>query len=232
MSVNASDAACVGKVAGLGCLSVIVARAHSPRGEVVLSERDGDVLELRVNGVFVMDTVETTSEIALATGALALVDEADEVLVGGLGMGFTAAALLADARVGRVDVVELEEALVGWMRDGTVPHGPALLADDRLRIIEGDLAEVVGAEEYDLVLLDVDNGPGNLVHEQNARIYEEPFLRRLKTVTRGVLAIWSSHESTALEEELREVFGNATSTRVPVDLQGRDEAYWLISARA
>ncbi len=208
----------------------------SERGEVVLLEREDGVLELRVNGVFVMDTVETTSETALATHALALVDDPRNVLVGGLGMGFTAHALLGDQRVERVDVVELEGALVQWMRDGTIPHGPALLAEERIRVVEADLAvavQEVEAPTYDLVLLDVDNGPGNLVHEGNARIYGEAFLRELRRILQpgGALAIWSSHDAPALEQDLRAVFGEATSTAVPVTLQGRDEAYWLLSAR-
>ena len=217
------------------------ARAESERGEVVLLQREGGILELRVNGVFVMDTIETTSETALAENALALVDDPRKVLVGGLGMGFTAHALLGDQRVQRVDVVELEPALVRWMRDGTIPHGPALLADERIRVIEADLG--VAVEEaaarsdgptYDLILLDVDNGPGNLVHEENARLYETAFLHRLAAILNpgGVLGIWSSHESRELEERLRDVLGNATHQAVPVTLQGRDEAYWLISARA
>lgn len=215
---------------------VIIARADSPRGEVVLSEREDGVLELRVNGVFVMDTAETTSEVALATGALALAGEPRRVLVGGLGMGFTAHALLADPRVQRIDVVELEPALVRWMRDGTIPHGPALLAEERIRVVEADLAVAVRearGTSYDLVLLDVDNGPGNLVHEDNADLYEPAFLHRLRTLLAagGVLAIWSSHAAPRLEDDLREVFGTASSQAVPVTLQGRDEAYWLISAR-
>jgi len=215
--------------------AVIIARAESPRGEVVLAEREGGVLELRVNGVFVMDTAETTSETALSTNALALVEEPTTVLVGGLGMGFTAHALLGDQRVERIDVVELEGALVQWMRDGTIPHGPGLLADERLRVVEADLAlavEEVSGPSYDLVLLDVDNGPGNLVHTDNARIYRAAFLRRLREVLKpgGALAIWSSHDAPGLEAELRDVFGNAMSEKVPVTLQGRDEAYWLVSS--
>lgn len=223
---------------------MIIAREDSPRGEVVLLEREGPgqqpVLELRVNGVFVMDTAETTSETALAEHALALVEEPRTVLVGGLGMGFTAHALLGDQRVQRIDVVELEHALVQWMRDGTIPHGPALLAEERIRVIEADLAVAVeeaaaksAGPTYDLILLDVDNGPGNLVHQHNARLYEAAFLHRLAAILApgGVLAIWSSHESPELEEQLRGVLGNAAHEAVPVTLQARDEAYWLISAR-
>src|SRR5437870_12019133 len=114
-----------------------------------------------------MDTAETTSERALARVALALHESPETVLVGGLGLGFTLAEVLADERVRRVVVVEIEPALVGWLRDGTVPHGPALLEDVRVEVLVGDVAEVIAAAgdaTYDLVLLDVDNGPGYPVH--------------------------------------------------------------------
>ena len=124
--------------------SVEIARAESPRGEVVLRRRangtGADVLELRVNGVFVMDTLETTSEIELAAQALELVEEPSTVLVGGLGLGFTLQRVLADPRVERAVVVEIEETLVQWMRDGTVPVGPALLADTRATVVNADIA--------------------------------------------------------------------------------------------
>ena len=150
---------------------VEVARAESERGEVVLrrriEERTADALELRVNGVFVMDTKETGSEMELAAAALELVPDPRDVVVGGLGLGFTLQRVLADHRVEQVKVVEIEEALVGWMRDGTVPHGPALLADKRVHIVNVDIVTAVAEamSTYDLVLLDVDNGPGYLVHE-------------------------------------------------------------------
>ena len=85
-----------------------------------------------------------------------------QVLVGGLGLGFTLAEVLADPRVRRVVVAEIEPALVGWLRDGTVPHGPALLADPRVEVAVDDVADVIGGPRasFDLVLLDVDNGPG------------------------------------------------------------------------
>ena len=219
---------------------VEVARAESERGEIVLRARreEGgpEVLELRVNGVFVMDTAETTSEVALATAALELVEEPRQVLVGGLGLGHTLQAVLTDPRVERCTVVEIEEALVGWMRDGTLRHGQQVLADARANVVVADvslaLAEAREAS-YDLVLLDVDNGPGYLVHEGNAALYEPPFLGLLRRVVRpgGAVAIWSAAESATLEANLEEVFGDVEPQSYAVDLQGREETYWLYVAR-
>lgn len=217
-----------------------VARAESERGELVLRARrqEGgpEILELRANGVFVMDTAETTSEVALATAALELVADPRQVLIGGLGLGFTLQAVLTDPRVERCTVVEIEEALVGWMRDGTLRHAQQVLADARANVVVADVSSALAeAREasYDLVLLDVDNGPGYLVHEGNAALYEPPFLGLVRRVVRpgGVVAIWSAAESPALEANLEEVFGNVEPHAYAVDLQGREETYWLYVAR-
>ncbi|HEY6935240.1 MAG TPA: hypothetical protein VI452_17720 [Marmoricola sp.] len=217
-----------------------VARAESPRGEVVLRRRNADggpaVLELRVNGVFVMDTRETSTERALAKGALELVPDPRSVLVGGLGLGFTAHELLADRRVERVDVVELEEALIGWMRDGTVPHGPALLAERRINVIHADVAtfvEEAARATYDLVLMDVDNGPGNLVHTRNAALYEPDFLLKVREVLApaGACVVWSAAEAPELERSLHDLFEGCERVTLPVLLQGREEEYHLYVAR-
>jgi len=219
---------------------VEVARAESGRGELVLRQRRDQgapaVLELRANGVFVMDSAETASEVALATAALELVEDPRDVLVGGLGLGFTMQAVLTDPRVERCSVVEIEQALVDWMRNGTVPHGQTLLADIRANVVVADislaLAEAREAS-YDLVLLDVDNGPGYLVHQANAALYDTPFLGLIRRIIRagGALAIWSAEESRELETNLRTVFGAVEARSCAVALQGREETYWLYVAR-
>ena len=216
-----------------------IARAESERGELVLRTRreDGapEVLELRANGVFVMDTVETTSERALATAALGLVESPGSVLVGGLGLGFTMREVLDDPRVERCTVIEIEQALVDWMRDGTIPHGPALLADKRLQIVDADIVRAVAEamSTYDLVLLDVDNGPGYLVHATNAEVYEPGFLAATRGIIDpgGALAIWSANPAPELAEAMEQVFGNCTEHRYDVLLQDRPEQYLLYVAR-
>jgi spermidine synthase len=216
-----------------------VARAETERGDVVLRRRTSgtapEVLELRVNGVFVMDTLETTSEIELAAQALDLVDQPASVLIGGLGLGFTLQRVLADPRVERAVVVEIEEPLVRWMRDGTVPHGPALLADSLATVVNADITMAIAEARstYDLVLLDVDNGPGYLVHETNEAVYEEQFLRRCRDVLGpgGVLVVWSASAAPDLLEAMRDVFGEVEEQAHDVLLQDRPEQYFLYLAR-
>ena len=228
---------------------VELARAESPRGEVVLRERrEADehgtrVLELRVNGVFVMDTLETATERQLAAAALAQVDSPRSVLVGGLGLGFTLHEVLADHRVERAVVVEIEDALVQWMRDGTIPHGPTFFADERLSIVVADIRMAISEAtpgSYDLVLLDVDNGPGYLVYDDNAEVYQEGFLREVGAAVRpgGAVVVWSAEEAPGLAEAMRNAFDNVAP--IPHDVvlrsggaesRGRSEQYWLYLSR-
>ncbi|HEY0950050.1 hypothetical protein [Nocardioides sp.] len=219
---------------------VEIARAETERGELVLRERRDEnaptALELRANGVFVMDTLEVGSEQALAESALEQVAEPRAVIVAGLGLGFTMHAVLADQRVEKVAVVEIEQALVDWMRAGTIPHGPALLADERVTVVVADIAVALAEARpasYDLLLLDVDNGPGYLVHDVNAALYEEPFLESARRALRpgGAIAVWSAADAPELAERMRSVFGNATGYGHDVRLQDRDETYWLFVSR-
>ena len=218
---------------------VDVARAESERGELVLRRRveqnAADALELRVNGVFVMDTHETSTETELAAAALELVEHPRRVVVGGLGLGFTLQRVLADPRVEEVRVVEIEEALVGWMRDGTVPHGREILADKRVQVVTADIATAIAEAQssYDLVLLDVDNGPGYLVHDGNAGLYEQDVIAGAHRMiaSGGVLVIWSADRAPALQQVMSDVFGDCTEHSYDVMLGDRPDQYHLYSSQ-
>jgi spermidine synthase len=184
-----------------------IARGHSERGELVLRRREDDgALELRVNGVFVMDDRETSSEELLASAALEAVQRPDRVLVGGLGLGYTVRALLADDRLGEVVVAEIEPDLVSWMRSGLVP---SILDDPRVAVVVGDVRAVVTDlpdASVDAILLDVDNGPEAFTFRENRHLYSREGLWRAREALRqnGVLAIWSTFESRAFTARLRE----------------------------
>lgn len=198
---------------------------------------DRPVYELIANGVFLMDTVDTSTEHMLATQALARVHGDNlRVLVGGLGLGFTLSAVLEDARVGLVDVVELEAVLVDWLRAGLVPGVDQSLADPRVRVHVRDVADVVPglpSESIDAVLLDVDNGPTFLVHCRNEAVYAAPFLSEVARCLRpdGVLAMWSSEPSPALAAELAETVGACEQVLTPVNRDGHELTYALYLAR-
>ncbi|MGI8576453.1 MAG: hypothetical protein ACR2KG_00725 [Nocardioidaceae bacterium] len=221
-----------------------VARATSERGELVLRRRVDDALELRVNGVFVMDTAHTSSERLLARTALANIREsgplrlADSltVLIGGLGLGYTLQEVLADARVRSVIVAEIEPTLVEWHRHGLIPETRTVCADARVNMRIGDVRAVAGqleADSCDLILLDVDNGPGFLVYDENAAIYRRSFLGECRRLIRpgGVTAIWSADASPDLAGAIVDVFGDCSETAVPVTLGHRDTTYHVFAAR-
>lgn len=219
-----------------------LAHATTSRGEVVLRRDSAGGLELRVNGVFVMDTVRTSTEEALADLVLERLDVPARILVGGLGLGFTVRRLLADDRVRTVVVAELEPPVATWMGDGTVPHGPAIVTDPRVELRVADVRDVVaelvdvsGAEgTLDAVLLDVDNGPDGLVHDDNAGVYEAGSLAEYGRVLRpgGRLAIWSAIPSPVLESSLRATLDDVEHLPYEVELEGRAEQYSVYLATA
>ena len=224
-----------------------LARADGVLGELVLRRRptpDGPLIDLVCAGVDVMDDQQTASERALAALALDEVERLGtgggglRVVVGGLGLGFTAAALLADPRLGpdgRVTVVEVEPAVVAWNRAGLVPATAGTTDDPRLEVVVGDVADVLpdlarrDGPVADAVLLDVDNGPGFLVVPDNARLYEPAGLASAASVLRvgGVLAVWSAQEAPELGAALEAVVGPAVVRVVGVVREGRDLDYYV-----
>lgn len=203
--------------------------------EVVVRARADGATELRVNGVFVMDDAETSSERVLAQHVLDV--GAREVLVGGLGLGFTAQTLLAEGTgVERVVVAELHPQVVDALRDGA-GAGPDVLADPRCTVVVGDVLDVLAAQPaatLDAVLLDVDNGPDFLVHDANAAVYDAPGIHSCARALRpgGTLAVWSMADSAPLRAAMADVLDDVRAIAVPVDLQGRDEHYWILTGHA
>ena len=161
------------------------------------------------------------------------------MLVGGLGLGYTLAAVLADPRVRHVTVAEIEEALVGWHRDGTLDEalsGASPINDDRVEVAVGDVSAVIESAPLasaDVILLDVDNGPGYLVYDTNAVVYQAEFLTICAARTRpgGVTAIWSAETAPGLLASMLAVFGHAEEWPIPVILGPRATTYHLFLGR-
>jgi len=190
----------------------LLGRAAGPLGEVLLRRRtrDGEpVEELVVNGVFAMDSTETRTERELAR--FAPPGPGARVLVGGLGLGYTAATVLERvAGDARVDVVELEGALVGWARAGLTPVLQQVAADPRTRLHVADVVTVLHGSAavpgpWDAILLDVDNGPDFLIHEHNRTLYAEETLQAAhrQLGEGGVLAVWCQGPAPELVARLQ-----------------------------
>jgi spermidine synthase len=213
----------------------VIARADGVLGEVVLRRRPGPIHELILNGVFLMDTRQTTTERLLAETVLTRLADPGRVLVAGLGLGCTLAALLADPRPRRVEVVEIEPLLVGWLRAGLVPGADTALADPRVRVTVADVRELLRdlrGERYDAVVLDVDNGPVFLVHERNAAVYEPATLRDVAGTLRpgGLLVVWSSGPAPDLRASMSAQVGPTEQLVRRVAREGRELDYYLYLA--
>ncbi|MFE0042734.1 spermidine synthase family protein [Streptomyces albireticuli] len=189
---------------------VTLDRRDGPYGEVALRRR-GDVHEIIANGCFLMDTSDGRSERLLVDAALAALPpgrERPSVLIGGLGVGFSLARAAAGPRWGRITVVEREPAVVDWHLTGPLGAvSAAAFADPRTEILLTDLVGHVrtGTAVYDALCLDIDNGPGWTVTEDNGGLYSPAGLAacRERLTPGGVLAVWSAQPSEEFEEALR-----------------------------
>jgi len=219
-----------------------IAHGTSRFGELVLRQRPREgaaasslVCELICNGVFVMDSEDASTERRLASESLARVAHPENVVIGGLGLGFTLMEVIASSRPREIHVVEIEGLLVEWATQGFVPHGREALQDPRVQVHIADIhtyVDSLASNSVDLILLDVDNGPDFLVREANAGLYLAPFLAtsRLTLRSGGLLAVWSSSRSARLLAALTEVFGPCDEVAFNVMRAGRQFEYFLYFA--
>lgn len=162
-----------------------------------------DVYEVILGEEHLMSSLFTVAEEALARLALPEVDgEALDVVVGGLGLGYTAVAALEDPRVRSLRVVEALPEVVGWHEAGLFPFAEELTSDPRCRLVQGDFFALVAEglpfgpdapEVLHAVLVDIDHTPHHLLHPSHAGFYTADGLRRLATRLHpgGVFALWS-----------------------------------------
>jgi len=192
--------------------NVAIERVSTPGGEMVLFRR-GTAFSIRVGTVELMNSLHHGSEDELGrlTSERVASVSAPRLLIGGLGLGYTArAALDALPATAHVDIVEIVPEVVRWNRTilGGLANHP--LADPRVHVIEDDVANVIQRSDarYHAILLDVDNGPDG-VFQGNSGLYRRAGLvasfRAL--APEGVLAVWSSFQSPRFTTWLREVGG-------------------------
>ncbi len=210
-------------------------------GELILQRRtalelDGrDVYEVRLNTEYLMTTVFFDGEVALTRlGLDALSGEHWDVVVGGLGLGFTAAAALDYDAVAAVTVVEALGPVIDWHERELVPNGAVLSNDARCRYHHADFFALargpgfdpdVPEKRYDAILLDIDHTPDALLNPSHADFYTAEGLQRLKAFLKpgGVFALWSNEvPEPAFTALLKDVFDSVEGHVVEFDnpLQG------------
>ena len=184
-----------------------------------------DVFEIKLGDEFLMSSLFTASEVALARLGLAgLSGENLNVVVGGLGLGYTAQAVLEHKNVGSLIVVDFLQAVIDWHREGLVPLGAELSADPRCRFMQGDFFALAASDEgfaagrqFDAVLVDIDHSPDALLDAGNAGFYSEPGLKRLTKHLKpgGVFGLWSNEvPDAAFTARMGQVFADARAEEV------------------
>ncbi|GAB3520557.1 spermidine synthase family protein [Arthrobacter monumenti] len=221
-------------------------------GEISLRRRwdptfDKDVFEVKLDDDFLMSSLFTVAEIELARLGLAEVAAADlDVVVGGLGLGYTAQTVLESDRVQSLLVVEALGEVVEWHQSGLIPLGKSLTADPRCRYVHGDFFAMAGSpsgldpdnphRRFHAIIVDIDHSPRHLLHPSHAPFYEPDGMRRLREHLHsgGVFALWSNDPpddeyTTALGAVFDDVKATVVSFANP--LQGRDATNTVYTGR-
>jgi spermidine synthase len=156
------------------------------------------------------------------------------VLVGGLGLGYTARAALASPRVAGVEVVEYLPEVIGWLERGLIPLAGELRDDARLRVVQGDVyARLTGPADtrFDLILIDVDHAPDDRLGDGNGAFYTAAGLARVSAhlAPGGVLGVWSADDSEPFAALLRDAFEAVRVERVTHlnEMVGEESTDWL-----
>jgi len=221
----------------------------TPKGEISLRRRrdpvlDVDVYEIKLDDEYLMSSTFTAGEIALARLGLAAVHGEDlDIVVGGLGLGYTAQAVLADDRVRSLDVVDALAEVIDWHRRELLPLGAALNADPRCTLVLGDFFDMAadptgfGGHRFDAIIVDIDHTPSFLLHPSHAPFYEPAGLRQFSTHLKpgGVFALWSNDPpDDAFVTVLTQVFTGVDAHVVSFDnhLQDRKATNTVYIARS
>lgn len=223
----------------------ILAYEESPLGPLCLRRRKvlslpGTVVtEVTLNHEFLMSSLYTDSERELARIAIEANSGSElKVLVGGLGLGYTARASLESDRVSHVEVVELLPQVITWLEQGLVPLSNELRDEPRLEVHQGDIYGRLAAppnSQFDVILIDVDHSPDERLGGENESFYSVDGLRAAKEhlSSGGVMGVWSYAGSSPFADALRTVFREVQVEPVTYNNEMIDEERtdWLFFAR-
>lgn len=206
---------------------------QTPIGAISLRRRrdpisHDDVYEIKLDDDFLMSSQFTVAEIEVARLALRLLRGTDlDVIVGGLGLGYTAEAVLESTRVRSLVVIDALGDVIDWHRRGLIPAGASLFTDPRCRLVEGDFFAMVrdaGLDPLgrgaDAIIVDIDHSPRHVLHPSHAAFYEPSGVGRLAAQLRpgGVFSLWSNDPpDDAYLGVLADVFADVTAEVVSFD---------------
>jgi spermidine synthase len=198
---------------------VTLDEARAKDGTVLTLVRRGTEWEVLADGSVLMSSRTHGSEDQLASLAFARVKNPRTVLIGGLGLGFSLRATLdLLGPRGTVVVAEQSTAVVEWNRAHVGDLAGRPLSDPRVAVRLGDVRERIAEARavYDLILLDVDNGPNALIHEANARLYDAAGVVACHVALKegGALAVWATGPDVGYMRRLQRSGFDASAVRV------------------
>lgn len=208
-----------------------LAYCPTPLGDLVLRRRpeprleNSEVYEVKLGEEFLMSSLFSAGEVELANLGLTGLHGELDVVVGGLGLGYTAAAALDHENVSRLLVIDTFQEVIEWHANGLVPLGPRLTGDSRCSLLQGDFFTLARTgfdsgdrhRKFDAVLLDIDHTPEHYLDPSNSSFYGIEGLTALRNQLKpgGAFALWSNdppeEDFTTL---LESVFGQAGAKKV------------------
>jgi spermidine synthase len=215
----------------------ILDSADTPIGEIYLSRREllnqpgAWVYSVGIDGKLLMSSVSPRSERQLATSGLAMHRGGHRlrVLIGGLGLGYTAQAALESSRPSTVRVVDSMDFVIRWLKEGLLPISEQLNADERLELIQSDVyADLLGppSATWDLILIDVDHSPDDPLEPSSSAFYTTEGQERVAEhlAPGGVLGVWSAHDNDSFAAVLDEAYPETSREHVRWTIEHEGES--------
>ena len=207
-----------------------------------------DIYEIKLDEEFLMSSLFTVAEVALANLGLAELSEPElDVVVGGLGLGYTAKTVLEHLEVRELLVVDTLREVIEWHRQGLLPLGEQLTSDPRCRFVHGDFFAMSAPQSkgfdpenrgrrFHAILLDVDHSPRHVLHPSHKPFYQPTGLHQLTShlLPGGVFALWSNDSpDEQFQIALSEVFAYSETHVVKFlnPIQNRETANTVYVAR-
>ncbi|MCF8070146.1 MAG: spermidine synthase [Desulfobacterales bacterium] len=191
-----------------------------------------EIYEVKLGESFLMSSLFHEAESQLSKLGLGVLEHDNlDVVIGGLGLGYTAVSALEDNRVSSLVIVEYMEGVIEWHQNGLVPMGKTITGDARCRIVNADFFKLSRdvfknfnpdhpEKKYDAILLDIDHKPTHVLNQTNTRFYSEKGLKELTQHLKpgGVFALWADGEPEAsFTSHLKTVFESAESHTIEFD---------------
>ncbi len=211
---------------------------ETPIGELMLRRRRSiqlgglDIYEVKLGEDFLMSSLFHEAETQLSKLGLNILEKDNlDIVVGGLGLGYTAVSALEDPRVTTLTVVEYLQGVIDWHQNELVPMGKTLMDDSRCQLIQADffaLSHDVSksfdpknpTKKHDAILLDIDHSPTRVLHQTNTHFYTNEGLKELAQHLKpgGVFALWADgFPEDAFTQKLDTVFQTATAHTIKFD---------------